>query len=241
MPTAIPPPPPRTPLTLAQIKYAIYGRLPVPGGLKFGHILEAGWDLKPSIVIAARDINKLGLDIQNWREALEESVLEVMMPSIAKNFMMEGRPVEWEPLALYTQKIRGSARPILYRTGSLERAATSFSIWTFSDTGATIKGLPAHVWYGAVHQEGYGSIWQKATKLAGKGADRVDIMNLANQIFRQAGSAPGKYAKRESQIVIPQREFVLFQDDDIEDIQMIFANWMEDLADRVGRGWRTSR
>lgn len=238
---SIPPPPPRTPLTLAQIKYAIYGRPPMAGGLKFGRILEAGWELRPSIVIAARDINKLALDIQHWREPLERSVIEVMMPSIAKNFVMEGRPDEWEPLALYTEKVRGNRRPILYRTGALERAASSFSIWTFSDTGATIKKLPVHVWYGAIHQEGYGSVWQKAQKTLGPSAAHADVMALAQKIFRQAGSAPGKFAKRESQIVIPQREFILFQEDDIEDIQMIFANWMEDQADQVGRGWRTAR
>jgi hypothetical protein len=41
----------------------------------------------------------------------------------------------------------------------------------------------------------------------------------------------------QSKFVIPQREFALFQDEDIEAIQEIFIVWMEKRADQVGRGW----
>jgi phage gpG-like protein len=160
-----------------------------------------------------------------------------MMPSIRKNFDVGGRPEPgWEPLADYTVEVRGSAQPILVRSGALKRTASSFNIWSIGETSAAIKQLPSTVWYGNIHQEGYGSLGQKARKLLGGQASAASVAEVASRLFEQSGATREK-GRRETKFVIPQREFALFQESDIEKIQEIFADWMEDRADQVGRGW----
>ena len=220
------------PLRLSEIKYAIYG------GLRLDRDLYVGWEIEPSIGLVAKDINKLGLELQSFVEPLVQSIKEVIAPSIRKNFLMEGRPEPWEPLALYTETVRGSARPILYRTGALERVATSFNIWTVSHTSAAIMDLPQEVWYGALHQGGYGSIGQIARKTLGPTATRAEIANLSMAISIAAERGPN--ARLATKVVIPARPFILIQDEDVEAIQDVFINWMEAKADMVGRGWHVT-
>jgi phage gpG-like protein len=50
-------------------------------------------------------------------------------------------------------------------------------------------------------------------------------------------SQGARAASKQSKFVIPQREFAMFQEEDIEAIQEIFIEWMERRADQVGRGW----
>lgn len=225
-------PMPGRPLRLSEIKYSIYG------GLRLDRRLDVGWQITPSIGMVAKDVNKLGLEIENFIEPIVRSIRLVMMPSIRRNFVLEGRPEEWEPLALYTQQVRGSARPILFRTGRLEGAAASFSIWTITPTSAAIQSLPEDVWYGAIHQEGYGSIGQVARKTLGPKATKAEIANLAMAISIAAEKGPNR--RLASKFVIPARPFILFQDEDIEAIQDIFIEWMEAKADEVGRGWHVT-
>lgn len=216
-----------TPLRLSEIKRAIYG------GLRFDRVLYAGWSFQPSPGIVAKDIDRLGIDIRSFKEPLIKAIRLVMMPSIRKNFEMGGRPEPgWPPLAEYTVKVRGEAWPILVRSGALKKVATSFSIWTIGQTTASIRELPSKVWYGNLHQAGYGSIGQIARKELGPRATPQDIQDRAMQLF--LGARP---AHQQSKIVIPQREFAVFQDEDMEKIQEIFIDWVEQRADRVGRTW----
>jgi phage gpG-like protein len=232
----IPRAPTTGPLRPSDIKYAIYGRAGYGPGLWFDRILLAGWTLHPSIGLVAKDIHKLGLNIRTYREPLTKAVRLVMMPSIAKNFQSEGRPDRWTPLADYTVQIRGTDHPILTRSGALGRAASSFGVWSISASSATIKHLPGHVWYGNLHQEGYGSIRTKALRMLGGHGTEKEIAQMAEHIVKQTGKFKTT-AGRESKFVIPQREFVLFQEEDKEAIQELFADWMEAQADKVGRGW----
>jgi len=71
-----------------------------------------------------------------------------------------------------------------------------------------------------------------ARRELGARAEPRDIQSRALQLF--LGARPGR---QQTKTVIPQREFALFQVQDIEAIQEIFADWMEERADRVGRGW----
>jgi phage gpG-like protein len=222
------------PLRPSDIKASIYGR-GGRGGLRFDRILSAGWSLRPSIGLVAKDIFKLGLELESFREPLVKSIKVVMMPSIRKNFDRGGRPEPgWEPLAPYTIEVRGNAWPILVRTGALRRTASSFQVWSIGKTTATIKSLPDRVWYGNIHQAGYGSLMDVARKQLGGAASQEDLEAHALQLFLGAGKSR---AKSETKFVIPQRQFILFQDQDIERIQEIFADWMEEKADKVGRGW----
>jgi len=218
------------PLRLSEIKTAIYGRGGF-GGLRFDRVLYAGWAFQPAPGIVAKDIDRLGLDIRSFKEPLIKAIRTIMMPSIRKNFETGGRP-PWDALAPYTVERRGSSGPILVRTGDLARTASSFSIWTIGQTSASIRSMPSRVWYGNVHQSGYGSIGQIARKQLGARATAQDIQERALELFM--GATPGR---QQSKIVIPQREFAMFQAQDIEAIQEIFIEWVEDRADRVGRSW----
>jgi phage gpG-like protein len=221
-----------TPLRPSDIKFAIYGR-GGRAGLQFQRVLFAGWEFSPAPGIVAKDINRLGLDIRSFREPLAKAIKLVMMRSIRRNFEVGGRPEPgWEPLAEYTINVRGDAWPILVRSGALKRIASSFGIWSIGETSAAIKALPAKVWYGNIHQEGYGSIGMRARKILGQLATPKRVAALVEQLSRQA-----ERGGRVSTFVIPQREFALFQTEDIEKIQEIFIEWMEDRADQVGRGW----
>jgi phage gpG-like protein len=177
-------------------------------------------------------MHRLGLDLHSFREPLTRSIRLVMMPSIAKNFDEEGRPEKWEELAQYTVQVRGDAHPILTRTGALKRAASSFTIWSVGSASATIRSLPPHVWYGYLHQEGYGSIRVKALRMLGGHGTEKEIAKVSNYIAQQAEKKRGA-----SKFAIPQREFILFQREDIEMVQEVFIEWMEAQADKVGRGW----
>lgn len=216
-----------SPLRLSEIKQSIYS------GVRFDRVLYAGWSFQPAPGIVAKDIDRLGIDIRSYKEPLTKAIRLVMMPSIRKNFEQGGRPEPgWPPLAEYTIKVRGNAWPILVRSGALKKVASSFAIWTIGQTSASIREMPTKVWYGNIHQAGYGSIGQIARKQLGPRASAQDIEDRAMQLFM--GATP---ASRQSKITIPQREFALFQDEDTEKIQEIFIDWMEERADRVGRSW----
>jgi len=220
------------PLRLSDIKAAIYGTSMAGGGLRFDRVLYAGWDFQPAPGIVAKDIDRLGIDIRSFREPLVKAIRTVMMPSIRKNFQVGGRPEPWQALAAYTVAKRSATGPILVRSGNLARAASSFAIWSIGETSAAIKSMPSNVWYGNLHQAGYGSIGDIARRQLGPGATLQDIQERAMELFM--GATP---AKKQTKVTIPQREFALFQQEDMEDIQEIFADWMEDRADRVGRNW----
>jgi phage gpG-like protein len=215
-----------TPLRLSDIKVAIYR------GLRFDRVLYAGWMLNPSIGLVAKDIERLGIDIRSFRVPLSRAVSEVMTRSIRRNFDVGGRPDPWAPLADYTVEVRGTSEPILVRSGRLRRIASQFNIWTITQTSASIRSLPESIWYGNIHQAGYGSLMDIARKELGAQATLRDIKVRALQLMMGA-RPPG----RQTKFVIPQRQFILFQEVDIEAIQEIFINWMEDRADRVGRSW----
>lgn len=211
-------------INVHQIKLAL-------GDLHFDHdIVVDMWRFTPSIGLVAKDIDKLGLAIQTFKTPLERSIRNVMIPSIRANFEQEGRPA-WEPLAEDTVKLRGSSHPILERTGTLKRAATSFNIWTIGNASATVKSLPDNAWYGVVHQAGIGGFGQyldAAKKVLGRGAGGLDVIKEA---FRQMDREPGKVHK----VRIPQRRFIMFQEDDIDDVQQVFYEWLVEVTIAAGR------
>lgn len=204
------------------------------GGIRFDKgIVAIGWEFKPSIGIVARDVDNLGLAITSMKEPLTRAVKNVMIPSVRQNFQVGGRP-PWEPLAPYTVQERGgSAWPILQRTGALKKAATSFKIWTITDSAATVRNLPDDVWYGKLHQEGiggFGSYIAAAKKALGAKASPRDITAEAFHMLDQAKGVGGHH-----KVAIPARPFIMFQDDDEDAIQEVFADWLQELAVKVGR------
>jgi phage gpG-like protein len=201
------------------------------------------FNFQPSLGIVAKNVERLGIDIRSMREPLTRSVRQVMVPSIRKNFDSGGRPA-WEPLAPSTIARRNfSAWPILVRKGKLRRGVTTISVWTITQTAATIKDLPDRIWYGKVHQAGYSGgnnarDWFSAYKEAarrqlGPRATEKDVNNFAFKLFDRDQAKRGPTPVQISDI--PARPFALFQDEDLEDIQEVFADWLEERARRVGR------
>lgn len=219
------------------------------GLLRFGANIEA-FNFHPSIGIVARDLNRLAIGISNYKVPLTRSIKMVMIPSIRTNFQVNGRP-PWEPLVQDTTVVKHrepkglGRRPILYRTGKLKSAASSFDIWDVGENSATIRNLPESVWYGNVHQagmqgagnkpgswfEGYRS---RARQLLRKARpSRKDVDDLAWTLFDMATEAEG--SRRKGVVNIPQRRFILFQPDDISDIQRIFYEWLDEEIVRLGK------
>jgi len=168
-------------------------------GLKF--------DFQPSIGISAKRLETFGMDIRSFREPLKRSIQRVLAPSFHTNFADQGRPDHWQPLADDTVKIRGSASPILVRTGLLARTIRQFNIWSINQTQAAITDLPQKVWYGKIQQAGYGQ------------ASKGTLKRL-----QQHGAAGAKGAAK---VAIPARPFVLIQDpDDYDAIEKVFEEWL---------------
>lgn len=173
------------------------------------------------------------------KEPLTRAVVTVMIPSFQKNFEQGGRP-KWPPLSEYTLYIKGQAgiafgdKPLI-RTGALRRAMGMVSIWNIGNTSATIRSLPEHVWYGAIHQAGYGGFgvfMTAAQRQLGPGANPVSVRKLAFALNDQARGGFGKVA---GGAAIPQRQFIMFQEDDIDDIQQIFYEWLVEQTIVLGR------
>lgn len=124
---------------------------PSTQGLRSGFTTR--YDFTPAPAIIAASVNKLGMDIRSFREPLKRAIREVMIPSFQKNFAAGGRPA-WEPLSEVTVEMRGSGTPILVRSGRLRRTMGQQNIWTVTSEHAVIQGMPAHSWYGIIHQSG---------------------------------------------------------------------------------------
>lgn len=208
------------------------------GGMRFDRDLHVGWQMTPSIGIVAKDIDRMALALSSYEEPLKRSIITVMIPSIRKNFEQGGRPEKWEKLAPYTLQVKGQlgipdGDLPLHRYGKLKRGATKFSIWDIGRTSATVRKLPDDIWYGALHQSGIGGFApfvSAAQKMLGPKAGGLAVITQAFKLMdeaRGAGKAKAAY--------IPQRQFLLFQEDDIDDIQDVFYDWMVEQTILVGR------
>ena len=116
---------------------------------------QYAWEGASPRVLAARFL-AVERSLGDKRTPLRRCVTEVMIPSIALNFAVGGRP-GWEPLAAGTVERRRSAGldgPILHRTGALEAAMARTDTWTITRNEARIDSLPDSVAYGIAHQTG---------------------------------------------------------------------------------------
>jgi len=118
-------------------------------------------DFDPEPIILAGQFMKFGMDIRSFREPLERSVRQVMVPSLRANFDAGGRP-PWQPLATLTvlAKVdKGAAEPMspLILSGKLRRVAGQINLWSINgpEGEASISQEKlGDVWYGVIHQVG---------------------------------------------------------------------------------------
>jgi phage gpG-like protein len=174
------------------------------------------FEFKPSVGILAKDLDKLGLDIRSFRVPLHRAIKQVMIPSFRKNFEMGGRPA-WEPLSEVTYE-RSPARRggPLVASGRLMRTMQQVNIWHITSTAASIQDLPQSVWYGKIHQAGYGMTLPSTVRGLRESEERGQIGTSA----------------------IPARPFVLFQTEDVANIQKVLSQWLDE---RIAANWLRAR
>lgn len=224
-------------------KFTRHELMLVAGNVRFDRDLRVGWDIEPSIGIVAKDMMRLARGLESMREPLLRSIRDVMIPSFQRNFSERGRP-KWPPLAPFTLEIKsivgGGDKPLI-RTGALRRVMGTVEVWDIGNTSATIRSLPARVWYGAIHQAGYGGMGALITlarSRLGKGASQKSVNMLAMQLLDNTllGIERDKSRARVGKGGdIPQRQFIMFQEDDIDDIQQIFYEWLVEQTIVLGR------
>lgn len=124
--------------------------------------------------IDASDIDKLHYNIKSFREPLQQSLNEVIVPAIVKNFASQGRPPwvalkdstvkrrSWRKTTLKNGKvttsipIAGGNFRILDQTGRLKKAATQKNMWEIKNDELTFRStfFTGKVPYGVFHQSG---------------------------------------------------------------------------------------
>ena len=195
----------------------------LPSGLQINPFLTTRQaktlEFEPSIGFMARRVNKLGADIRSFKEPLLRSI-KYMGSSFDMNFQKGGRPEKWQDLADETwKKKRGK---ILDETGALRKAVKQLNIWTVSRDSAFVNDLPDKVWYGKVHQQGWGG-------------QQVTVPNIGLGGAGQTTTVTADLAEGG----IPQRRFIMMQDEDIIIIERIFTDY---LGERVlANGFRGTR
>jgi phage gpG-like protein len=203
-------------------------------GLRLDEDINA-FSFKPSLGILARDIEKFGLDIRSFRQPLVRAIKQVMIPSFRQNFAEEGRP-SWEPMSEATEMIRdreGSSGPLLDRSGKLKQVAQQQNIWTVTKESASIRDLPPKVWYGKLHQAGYGGMAQRVKAEMKKGGSFSEAAKRATRKLDKEILSGG--ARSHVAADIPQREFIMFQEEDMDGVFEVFQRWLEERA--IGAGW----
>lgn len=234
-------------------KGAVLGKLRTT---TLGSNADLGITLDSTIAITAAKIDKLGLDIRSFREPLKRAIQEVVAPSLMRNFDEGGRPEAWDPLSEATLQIRAKAgiggSQILVRSGLLKRTMGQLNIWDINTKSAILKALPEKIWYGAIQDQGYSgsSMANLISKLGHKGAlqaiqDRqLDILGSAT-LGRTTGAKQqkGKRTLRVAEVsqtmaheaaTIPQRQFIMFQDEDEDAIAVLFIAWLDERIKLAG-------
>jgi phage gpG-like protein len=199
------------------------------GGVRLDSLVNIGYEFIPTIAISARSFDKLDLDIRSFRVPLKRSIQQVIAPSISQNFISNGRPELWVPYADDTIRVKGrdpnnrfTTENILRRSGLLWKTMQQYNIWTVTEKQAAILSLPNKIWYGQLHQAGYGSGVAATTQAEARGLG----------MFAGAFATPEELAAMGGGGVnIPARPFAMFQTKDMDRVQEVFAAWLQERVD----------
>jgi len=144
----------------------------------------------------------------------------LMLRSIDKNFRAEGRPKRWAPLSPMTIAMRrkeGKGAKILQDTG---HGKGSIVYKVVSNQKAQIG---TNLGYMKIHQEG-GSIKIPARDIYPVKAKALHFVIGGEDIFV-------KHVHQKARIVkIPQRKFLLFQEEDKKNIVKVFTEYLEEIT-----------
>lgn len=179
------------------------------------------------MAIATFKITMKGLDVlqtkidgvkvksRDLNEPLKKAGI-VMLKSIDTNFEAEGRPERWMPLSPFTMRAKlaaGYGSKILIRTGDLRRSIVS-------RVGGNKLHVGTSIPYAAIHQFG-GAIKKK---------QRTGVLTFKRRGgFASTKGRPriGAFAKKiifgAHTIYMPPRKFLLFQDEDVDQINSLIS------------------
>ena len=163
----------------------------------------------------------LGRELQKPEKALNEIGI-LMKASVDKNFEEQGRPEKWQKLSPMTIAMRRnkdkSSIKILQDTGRLRQSIAHkvTEDGTEVAVGTNVKYAPIHQFGGVSNIPARTIIPKKASALRFVINGKVVYAKRVNQKARTA--------------VIPQRKFLLFQEEDLENIRSVF---LEDLENSV--------
>jgi phage gpG-like protein len=215
-------------MVAAGVNRSISGGLRLDSGLTSALVPTITFE--PTIGISTRNINRLGADIRSFREPLKEAVQKVIIPSIQKNFEASGRPTAWEPLSEATHEIRQRmgwvGGDILILTGKLRKTMGQLKLWQINESNAILKSLPSNVSYGGIHQAGFGGA--SMSNLAKKTGSMKGAFEIMLDKQKQALRSGTKIEGVGGVASIPARPFVMFQDEDEDDIAEIFVDWLDE-------------
>lgn len=206
------------------------------GGLTSSMAPQLEIDFEPTIIVTTGRINKMGASFRSFKEPLTKSIRKVMMASIWENFESGGRP-KWAPLAEATLLIRQrwghpGTDPLVW-TGALSEVASSFNIWTITQSYASIQSLPTSVWYGKIHQAGYEGPGSQRSGVSKGKRDKTSLYARQRAMLKgEISVAKGGAA------TIPARPFIMFQEEDVDKIHEIFDEW---LGKKIGDAWPPGR
>lgn len=165
-----------------------------PGEMGIGYVKQA--------MVDAAAVDRLEQNIKSFKVPLEESLREVVQPSIVKNFAAQGRP-RWMPLSEATLRSRGwtpmgtvrrkhlsmsapmskGGFKILDRTGRLKRAATQLNMWEVTETELKFRVtfFSGKVPYGPFHQLGTDKMYARQFITLGAPNDEDKIRLIFDQ------------------------------------------------------------
>jgi hypothetical protein len=200
--------------------------------VRVASLYDLGVEFVPSIAMTAKNFDTLEMDIRSFREPLKRAIQTVVAPSIGANFLSGGRPEHWMPLSDATIPVKnnaGSKFPVedpLLRSGLLMKTMQQLNIWTITTVDAKIEALPDKIWYGNLHQGGFGTPETSAAKASGGTAE--GFRNMMESVLSGGGSSQrGSY--------LPARPFAMIQIDDLDKIVDVFEIWMnERIVARLG-------
>lgn len=215
-----------------QIKGSVFRGLSQRSGITMAQVAYV--EFEPTVGIVAGKIDKLGAAIGDFREPLERSIHEIVMPSIDKNFAVGGRP-KWAPRSAATEEIMDrlgieAGNQVLDRSGELRESMWNMSNWKITDTFAIMDYMP--LWYGKLMQEGYGG--KGGGKKVGKLREGQTVRGRLEEIVDNAVDGVGTGDRSVSPI--PARPFVMLQPEDEDEITELFIEWLGDMVEEHWAG-----
>jgi len=100
------------------------------------------------------------------------------------------------------------------------------NIWTITTVDAKIEAIPDKVWYGNLHQGGFGTPERSAAEVSG-GTHAGFMSMMENVLAGGGGGQRGGY--------FPARPFAMVQTDDLDKIADVFEIWLnERIVARLG-------